>query len=86
MRGAYEQRRDLARVRRRPQVFALVSAPLDTPAPTLCIGSLTSNAICGVSTGMMGRQQGTYIAEGITKLCEGLKGSAVTSLRCAAAP
>ena len=24
--------------------------------------------------------------EGITKLCEGLKGSAVTSLRCAAAP
>ena len=34
----------------------------------------------------MGSQQGTYTAEGITKLCEGLKGSAVTSLRCAAAP
>ena len=29
---------------------------------------------------------GTYTAEGITKLCEGLKGSAVTSLRCADAP
>ena len=29
---------------------------------------------------------GTYTAEGITKLCEGLKGSAVTSLKCAAAP
>ena len=29
---------------------------------------------------------GTYTAEGITKLCEGLKGSAVTSLKCAATP
>jgi len=28
---------------------------------------------------------GTYTVEGITKLCEGLKGSAVTSLKCAAA-
>ena len=28
---------------------------------------------------------GSYTAEGITKLCEGLQGSAVTSLRCAAA-
>ena len=39
------------------------------------------NALCGVKYG-----RGTYTAEGITKLCEGLKGSAVTSLRCAAAP
>ena len=30
--------------------------------------------------------EGTYTAEGITKLCEGLKGSAVTSLKCAARP
>ena len=29
---------------------------------------------------------GTYTVEGITKLCEGLKGSAVTSLKCAATP
>ena len=29
---------------------------------------------------------GIYTAEGITKLCEALKGSAVTSLRCAAVP
>jgi hypothetical protein len=29
---------------------------------------------------------GTYTAKGITKLCEALKGSAVTSLKCAAAP
>ena len=33
-----------------------------------------------------GRIQGTYTAKGITVLCEGLKGSAVTSLECAAAP
>ena len=29
---------------------------------------------------------GTYTAEGITKLCEGLKGSSVTSLRCLPCP
>jgi len=29
---------------------------------------------------------GTYTTEGINKLCQGLKGSAVTSLKCAAAP
>jgi len=29
---------------------------------------------------------GTYTTEGLTKLCEGLKGSAITSLECAAAP
>ena len=31
------------------------------------------------------RGYGTYTAAGINKLCEGLKGSAVTSLKCAAA-
>ena len=36
--------------------------------------------LCGVYLG-----RGTYTTEGITKLCEGLKGSAVTSLGCAAA-
>ena len=40
------------------------------------------NKICGLDE--WGR--GTYTTEGITKLCEGLKGSAVTSLTCAAAP
>ena len=39
------------------------------------------NVLCGL--GANGR--GTYTTEGITKLCEGLRGSAVTSLRCAAA-
>jgi hypothetical protein len=42
---------------------------------------LADNALCGVKHGM-----GTYTAEGITKLCEGLKGSAVTSLKCACCP
>ena len=37
--------------------------------------------LCGVQYGI-----GTYNSEGITKLCEALKGSAVTSLKCAAAP
>ena len=31
-----------------------------------------------------GELKGTYTEEGITNLCEGLKGSSVTSLRCAA--
>ena len=66
-------------------VFAFVSAPLDTPAlspsrPTH--GSLANTQLCGLD----GYGRGTYTAEGITKLCEGLKGSAVTSLECAAAP
>ena len=45
--------------------------------------SLANNRLCGVWTenGFLGEQQkGTYTAEGITALCEGLKGSAVTSL------
>ena len=50
------------------------------PRPTH--GSLANNQLCGLDC--YGR--GTYTAEGITKLCEGLKGSAVTSLKCAASP
>ena len=45
-------------------------------------GSLAGNQLCGLDY----RGLGTYTAEGITKLCEGLKGSAVTSLECAARP
>ena len=41
---------------------------------------MAGNKLCGIKYG-----QGAYTADGITKLCEGLKGSAVTSLRCAAA-
>ena len=58
-----------------------MSAPADTLTPAhRC--SLANNQICGLDE--YGR--GTYTAEGITKLCEGLKGSAVTSLKCADAP
>ena len=60
-------------------MFAFVSAPIDTP-PSL--DSLASNELCGVNM----HADGTYTVEGITKLCEGLKGSAVTSLKCAATP
>ena len=42
---------------------------------------MAENELCGVNN----YGEGTYTAEGITKLCEGLKGSAVTSLKCATA-
>jgi len=54
--------------------------PVDTATPH--IGSLYDNQLCGVRE----YGGGTYTAEGITKLCEGLKESAVTSLRCAVGP
>ena len=61
-------------------MFALLcQRPLTLP-PSL--GSLADNQLCGLDY----RGNGTYTAEGITKLCEGLKGSAVTSLKCAARP
>ena len=50
---------------------------MPTDTPTLC--SLAGNQLCGLN--LYGN--GTYTAEGITKLCEGLKGSSVTSLMCA---
>ena len=62
------------------KVFAFLSAPIDTASSPF--GSLTNNQLCGLDF----QGQGTYTTEGITKLCEGLKGSAVTSLKCAAAP
>ena len=45
---------------------------------------MEENELCGLFGDDPVR--GTYTTEGITKLCEGLKGSAVTSLECAAAP
>ena len=63
-----------------PRVFAFVSAPIDIVPPSL--GSLANNELCGVTS--LGT--GIYTTEGITKLREALKGSAVTSLECAAAP
>ena len=55
--------------------------------PTLTLArSLTGNQLCGIGDCVPPFGGGTYTTEGITKLCEGLKGSAVTSLRCAATP
>ena len=52
------------------------SAPADTCGSVVLVArSLSDNVLCGVKYG-----SGTYTAEGITALCEGLKGSAVTSL------
>ena len=45
-------------------------------------GRLDCNQLCGLDA--MGR--GTYTAEGINALCEGLKRSGITSLRCGFAP
>ena len=50
-----------------------MSAPIDTRP---CHGSLSNNQLCGVDRW----GDGYYTTEGIAKLCEGLKGSAVTSL------
>ena len=77
MRGAQGECRDFAQVRC-ALMFAFVSAPVDMP-PSL--GSLANNQLCGVSP-----WGGTYTTEGITQLCEALKGSAVTSLECATTP
>ena len=52
-----------------------------TLGPTLA-RSLFGNQLCGLSQ----RGRGTYTTEGITKLCQLLRGSAITSLGCAAAP
>ena len=41
---------------------------------------MANNHLCGLDED----GEGTYTAEGITKLCEALKGSTVTSLKCAA--
>ena len=43
---------------------------------------MDSNQLCGLNA----NGDGEYTTKGITKLCEALKGSAVTSLKCAAAP
>ena len=42
------------------------------------VRSLSGNQLCGLNE----YGEGTYTAEGITALCEGLKQSKVSSLRC----
>jgi len=52
------------------------------PTPSPLARRLINNQLCGLDN----HGRGTYTTEGITKLCEGLRGSAVTLLRRAAAP
>ena len=60
-----------------------MSAPADTPVvssfPQPHLDSLDSNNLCL-------DENYEFTAAGITALCKGLKGSNVTSLRCAATP
>ena len=67
---------------RPPTVFAFVmSAPIDTVVFTA--SRLRGNSISGYYDD---EDELISAPEGITALCEGLKGSSVTSLECAAAP
>ena len=50
--------------------------------PRFFLCSLAGNQLCGVDID----GKGTYTAVGINALCEGLKGSAITSLKCARSP
>ena len=52
----------------------------DNPRPTH--GSLGHDVLCGVDED----GDGEYTTAGITALCEGIMGSSVSSLKCAAAP
>ena len=45
---------------------------------------MVSNALCGL-TEWHGQWHGTYTNEGIMRLCEGIKGSIITTLKCAKA-
>ena len=42
---------------------------------------MVSNALCGL-TEWQGQWHGTYTNEGIMRLCEGIKGSIITALKC----
>ena len=53
--------------------------------PLFLFGSLADNQLCGLKHVGLGNITGTYTPEGIIKLGEGLKRSAVTLLKCAAA-
>ena len=63
-------------------MFAFCQRPL-----TLC-AAFTASRLGGNSIGGYYNDDGEFVSktDGIIALCEGLKGSAVTSLECAAAP
>ena len=45
---------------------------------------MVSNTLCGL-TEWHGQWHGTYTNEGVMRLCEGIKGSIITTLECAKA-
>ena len=55
-----------------------IATPVHLPSAPTRLCSLDNNGLCL-------DENYDFTAEGITALCEGLEGSAVTSLRCAAA-
>eukprot|EP00964_Phaeocystis_antarctica_P119624 scaffold83337_cov64-Phaeocystis_antarctica.AAC.5 len=68
---------------------AIVISKLMPSAAALTSLNLDNNALCGLYYDDDDDEddlKGTYTAEGITALCDGLKGSAITSLRCAVTP
>ena len=76
MRGAQGERPDLGQVRRRPVVFAFVSAPIDTP-------TLSPFPILPLACSIVGNGIG---AEGASALAAILKETQIQQLECAAAP
>ena len=68
----------LSTLRCAPQSRAIPANTCQGPMNTFLpfVRSLANNVLCGVTKYGVG----TYTAEGIAALCEGLKGSAVTSL------
>ena len=78
---------------RKSRLVGPASAAADTGRLKPLFGSLARNALCGVKDDRFSDSDsddedgnGKYTTEGITALCDGLKGSAVTSLECAAMP
>ena len=76
MRGAQGERRDLAGVRRRPQVFAFLSAPIDTP-------TLSPFPTVPLAHSLGGNKIGD---KGASALAAILKETQITNLKCATAP
>ena len=68
-------------------IFSSVHCPLNN-FTFPCTHSISNNAICGLYPEVVGgkatgKTLGTYTAEAINTLCEALKSSSITKLKCA---
>ena len=79
-----DERRDLTQVNTTLSSPQLLSGPIDARLSGR-FRSLANNQLCGRQQTSAALAKGTYTAEGIITLYDGLKGSAVSSLKCAAA-